>query len=262
MKNSIFMKFRLFILPVFSLLVSCGNEKKQANDDALSFSGDNGRDSYELVTIRRPVSVEEYFKMWSIPYKICAANAKLQNVPVKPFPAIPADFVMKRTTITSDGKSFRTTEEEFGVDIQDVEIENGCATSYGSGVRTWVSHNGIETELDSENQSNPSENATYRLKPYDPEIAQSYAIGKKINGVAVRCTGNDDLSIAGGMIAEMCVLDPILGKIAMPDGKPPIVYTRDVPGPSLFGSPIIEEPVSLKVGIKVNPQVFVSAEGK
>ncbi|NHZ61883.1 hypothetical protein [Massilia genomosp. 1] len=246
-----------------ALLASCGEEEKIGKQDTQSLIHNNGRDSYELITIRRPTSVEEYFKLWSLPYKLCVASAKLKNIPVKPFPAIPKDFVMRRTTVTSDGKSFRTTEEEFGVDIQDITAENGCATSYGSGFRTWVAHNGIEADLDSENQSENHEGrVSYQLKPYDPELAQAYSIVKKINGIAVRCTGAHDLMVAGKVVDEMCVLDPILGRIAMADGKPPIVYTRDIPGPSLFGSAMVDEPISLKVGIEVNPEIFVNAAAK
>ncbi|NHZ98384.1 hypothetical protein [Massilia sp. CCM 8734] len=262
-KSPISLRFRLFFLMGFALLASCKDEKKPGVQDVLSTIHNNGRDSYELITIRRPTSVEEYFKLWSLPYELCVASAKLNNVPVKPFPAIPKDFVMKRTTVTSDGKSFRTTEEEFGVDIQDITVENGCATSYGSGLRTWVAHNGIEADLDSEIQSENHEGqASYQIKPYDPNLAQAYSVEKKINGIAVRCTGAHDFMVAGKVVAEMCVLDPVLGRIAMADGKPPIVYTRDIPGPSLFGSAMVDEPISLKVGIEVNPEIFVNAAAK
>ncbi|NHZ39803.1 hypothetical protein [Massilia aquatica] len=245
------------------ILIACGDDSAPAHTSSTSPTLSQIRDTYELVTVHRPTSIDDYVNLLSMPYKMCRALARAKNLPVKPFPVIPENFVMTRTTIISDGKSFRTTEEGFGVDIDGVTPENGCETKFGGGSNTWVAHNGFEYVLDDQTQSQAeSERVKYEAKPYDPESVSGYSISKKINNIAVKCTDESDLMVAGKIVAEMCVLDPKLGRIAMSDGKPPIVYSRDLPGKSVFGSPMILEPVSLRVGIKVSPTIFVNASAK
>ncbi|UOD27327.1 hypothetical protein INH39_17485 [Massilia violaceinigra] len=253
----------LAILLASNFMIGCTNDKNPNNPVLSNLVTPEDRESYELIKVQRPTSIDEYFKVFRWPYEMCVALADLKKLPVKPFSPIPKDFVLTRTTVTSDGKSFRTKEEGFGVNLDGMSPENGCETKFQSSSHSWVEHNGFQSVLGPDATENDEDGPVeIQMMPYSGSAAASYPISKKINGISVKCTDGGDLLVAAKAVDEICILDPAMGRIAMADGKPPVVYMREAPGTSMYGTVMVHEPISLKIGIKVNSEIFVNENAK
>lgn len=221
------------------------------------------RDSFELVTEARPASLEGYFKLSRTAYELCVIQAEQEKVAVRPYPPIPPDFVINRITTISDGKSFATIERNFNYPF-DFKVANACSSEVESSVRTIVVHQGLQKNLDPDVPGEePQEPIPVPTLPFDEENARGYTVSKTINGIALKCTDGTEPLAQAKLVIDTCIVDPAVGRIAGPDGEPMMASMRDLANAAPpVNSEIVHTPLSLKVGLKVDPAVFTRAAVK
>lgn len=240
---------------LFTALTACTSE-------ASSSPGGPKRVSYELVTEERPEDMAVYRKRLRLEYELCVTQAELRGLPVKPFPAIPADALRSRTIYVSDGRSFATSQEEWGMDNTDAVPEKGCVTRHSSAISKTVIRDGFQYIVGA---SAPGEETAppmpAPLLPFDAEKASAYTVPQTKKGIALKCVDAKSPLIASGFVSDACIVDPAVANISSADGEPIQVNLRNLSGEAIHGGVSVFEAVSLKTGIKVDPAHF-SIEGK
>ncbi|MES2317835.1 MAG: hypothetical protein V4631_10110 [Pseudomonadota bacterium] len=240
---------------VVCLLGACGKEASSAPRSAAAKAGSAPRDTYEMVSVVRPESLQQYMKRLRFPYDLCAGQAKLQGQPIKPFPAIPDDFVVSRITLVSDGKSFSRSEVVYSVTIEGLTPETGCAAKLESDVHTSVVRDGVQLRAAEAGQPT-EEPLLVPTQAFKDEQTAGYTVARTVHGVALKCLDSKSVAIAAGFASDSCIVDPAVARIAGPDGDPTLAHQRDIAAAAATGAIMVLEPVSLKVGHKVDPARF------
>lgn len=241
-------------------LSACGERSDAAEPAGAVRPGAN---SYELVTVLRPESVENYFTRARGLYDLCAAFANSAKLPVKPFLVPPADFIHSRKTLISDGKSFLERETEYKVDTRKGRPEQGCEFTLASYSNAQLVQGGKAQQAGTDEDGNYGLGETFPLEPVelDPAKLEGYSAAKIVHGVALKCLAGADGQADTSSLMGQCIVDPAAGPLATVSGKPLVAYYR-MTDRSLFNTEMVFEPVSLRVGHAVDAKVFTLKEGK
>ena len=209
---------------------------------------------YEIVTQLRPESRETYMKMFRLAHHMCAlARTAMKLPPPPPLVALPADFVINRSTYIGSGNSYLIRREEFVVDIGDMKPETGCKTRIGSSLYEAVGRDGQihsqARELDGHTEvDEPIPLIKDPLKGSADET--SYTEKRTVDGIAMRCLPP---TLLGGLTLDKCVADTEAGLLRDGAGDPLVLHAREVV-PGRDKMVLLTEPVSVQIGKPVSPE--------
>ncbi len=241
----------LVVLPIWSSLTGCQRDAVSAPPAPAPVAG-AATQAFQLVTQRRPLSVQEHFKMHKAGYDMCVTLAELKNLPVQPFVAIPADFIAERTTHSSDGKSFYSKTQHYDIDIPGIVPENGCATSIAERSQVErISQGKIEqmgADRDGKTETTTRTDDQPEKASAAPDDISLYTVARKDNGIALKCLPPDHPVLHAGMTTELCVIDAGAGRtLRWSNGSAIVAYSRVTIVEQLSGISVIE-PVSVQLG--------------
>lgn len=207
--------------------------------------------SYVLRTRMRPESPDKYFDKERGAYELCAGAARGLNLPVKPFPAIPADFVAESHTYASDGKRFSHRQVDYHLDPGRMTPEQGCEVRLASQWNVSVISDGREQSAsqDEHGEVHVTEAEPVVAEPVRAAAIASRPLAKRINDVPVKCDEQGD-----------CIVDP--GVVLVAQGRRPVSVANRNDNVGVHGTALIVEPVSLAVGQRVDPGLFALEQGK
>lgn len=214
---------------------------------------------YEIVTQVRPESLEAYMKIPRKAYEVCGlARAAMKLPPPAPLVALPADFVIKRSTYMSSGKGYLIRNEEFVVDINDMAPETGCKTRIGSTLEESVGRDGkiyaqrrtmdgqIEVDEPIPLLADPTNGASKGV---------SYTEKRTVGGMAVRCV---PAALLNAQVMDRCAADTNAGLLRDGANDPIVLHARDVI--PVFDMVVRTEPVVVQIGKPV-PQQRIALSG-
>jgi len=198
---------------------------------------------YEIVT-----------KMFRLAHDMCAlARTAMTLPPPPPLVALPADFVIKRSTYLGSGSSYLIRYEEFVVDIGDMKPETGCKARIGSSLYEAVGRDG---QIHSQARELYGHTEVDEPMPLvkDPSKGSadetSYTENRTVNGIAVRCL---PATLLGGLTLDKCVADTKAGLLRDGAGDPLVLHARElVPGRDKMV--VLTKPVSVQIGKPVSPE--------
>lgn len=228
----------------------------QSDTAADSSAAGDGR-SYELVTVERPESVEHYHRLYKAGYEMCAGTRALLKLPPAPPMLQPAkDYIINRTTHTSDGQAYLIRQEYFTYKMETDGDAMTCRTYLEKVSDTQLVRDGkvYDAYFDPQGKREggpPQESSLPRDKP-----SEIYTIPKVSNGIALKCM--EMLPNTEKLITELCAVDLKPGTLTDSIGKPLTASSRVTAVDDIQGV-IVTEPVSLRVGHKVDKAVFDAA---
>ena len=226
----------VFLIPL--ALAACGNGN--AARRTLPAPG-----SYVLVTQSRPASAERFFARQRGMYEMCAAVASLSNTVAQPFPVLPRDFVDWRTTYASDGQRVVVREVMYGLDFDDNAPAGTCAMRLSSRLSVTVTSHGREqtSDMDAGGRVRVGAPRPALLEPLRAARLARYTAPMIVNGVPLKCSKDDS-----------CIVDPAVVLVAQ--GPLPVQASSRDDAEEGYGTVLIVEPVSLAVGLPVDPALF------
>jgi hypothetical protein len=236
---------------VLMALAACSDGKAgSAGSATASPVAADGGASYQLVTQVRPENPGKAFPLERAAYEVCADAARAKNLPVKPLPQLPADFVTTRTTYASDGKQRLFREVKYKLSMANSGPENGCQMRVVSASSSELARSGKAriAEVNEEGALVVTDNRPADTEPVSQSKLAGYTLAKVINGVPLKCK------------AEACIVDPAQTVIAL--GKRPVIAADRLDEVRSFGTVLVTEPVSLSVGKPIDPAVFVQEKSK
>lgn len=212
--------------------------------------------SYELVTMTKPESLEKYFALEKARYDICVSGARFKKRSVKPFPTLPTDQVLYRTTYISNGRSFYQRTMETVVDTTKMKPDTECITTVYRRASTQVIHNGMMQQSYAEADGREVVEDAMEGLPEAPNeiLMRGFNFPKKVNGVALKCGPAPIIVGRPNHNYQGCVVDPVLGVFTDGSGGPLIAYSYILE--SVRNTEVTVEPVSLTVGQRIDPRVF------
>lgn len=242
-------------LCVGALLAGCGNSTDASEGGVPSGAArDAAQTSYEIVTVTRPENVEQQLAPERALYNACTAQAEAQRLPVKPFPAVPRDYFTERSSWASDGQTFMSRIENYGIDMTALVPEQGCSTRFTIASSTEV-HRGkkvrsVEVSHDGERNASDEEGNA----PAAPRLARlaAYTAAKTVAGHKVRC-----MPATGQGQHETCVPDAGAAMPASYDGSPITVHLRMKNAQGT--TDLVMMPQTLRIGAAVDPAAFGDA---
>lgn len=207
-----------FAVPVFLVLLSaCAKNPAasaaapdQAAAPALAASGD----SYELVQLERPESLNTLIRASKVVYDLCVIGAQAANKPVKPWPVIPDDFSDKKITTITNGKSIMIKTETFYATGGEMKLEDGCAMEIKRepAVQLQIQHAGKMIDMAGEKGAAPqvlgSEDIPAMPYASQPDDTSDYSEARSVNGVPLRCLPKTHFTMIEGSnagVRETCV---------------------------------------------------------
>jgi hypothetical protein len=245
---------------VLSLLVATGCNKTGAADASASkpspAGNARGAGSYEIVTVTRPESVDAYHAPYRAMYEICASSRELVKLPpAAPMKKPAPDFIEQRDTFVRDGDVFLHKRENFAMKLVSSDPKAGCDTRLEASTEYELYRDGkvISVALGDEGRSEQT-NEWSNTNHYGADLTSNYTERKTIRGTAVRC---QKLTVPG--------LDKLVQDICIADGSPraptdvndePITVSTRVVNPVMPSVVMITEPVSVKLGVPIDPKVF------
>jgi len=248
----------IFVASSAVWLVAC-----ERNTASSASTGDSGRTVREMVQIERTEPAGALIKMTrETAYEGCAGVAKALNLPVKPFPDTPADYVSERTTVISDGSNYvRKVEHPYNLVGDKMNPENGCEFRIEASKQAdiFIVKDGKSTSVrrNSENQWHVEEGVSVPAEKAARNGASStYSEALTVNGVKLRCVPASDAVMKVFDAEAMCIdgSDQPLST----NGKPVVLYFR-AKAPltaAAFAYVTIQEPVSLKQSDKFDSKIF------
>ena len=234
------------LLALCLALVGC----KPASSAPAKNAAASASSAYTLVTVVRPESISDHIRPAKAFYEQCASTAALLKLPVKPFVAVPASFVAERLTQTSDGKSFYMKKQQYGVDIDDMNPQQGCATRIKEEAVIERVRKGVVEHIDVDKDgkqvaAEPSESGPQM--PHHENLA-AFTESRTEHGVALKCLPKGSAGLVPGMLSDSCLLDAGAGKtLRDADGNALTGYMRDEASGKQF-SVLVQEPVSVSIG--------------
>lgn len=214
--------------------------------------------TYEVVTVERPESVENYHRMYKAMYDMCAETRVkvLKLPPPSPMKQPPADYISQRTTYVSDGKAYLVKQEHFAYKMDDADPTKNCDTYFESTSSTQMVRDGkvYDASFDNAGKRERSEPEEWILPREDKEHV--YTEPKTVKGHAVKCMKM--LPNTEQLITELCIADRKPGTLTDVSGEP-IVLTSRVTSAQSVMSAMLTEPVSVRVGHAVDKAVFDAA---
>lgn len=243
----------VLLLPIVACSLLGGCEKPVPAAVAAPPAVSGSSDSYELVQVKRqdpPHAQLNFYK--DTAYHICATTARQLNVPVKPFPQLPADPVYERvTTITNGVSTVVKTERMVGDTSDALDYKSGCEVTistekivnvaiFHANKATHISDGKVEDVLD------------MPLPAYakGPKDTSDYSEARTQNGVPMRCLPKDFWIKNTNKyvnLHEMCVYKD--NDVLVNQTREPLVLLAHTKS-DLFGPKHafteIEEPISLR----------------
>jgi len=223
-------------------LGACSRGSADAADGAASTPSDAAR-SYQLVTQLRPESPELFFRPARAVYDLCVASARAKGLQVKPFPALPKEFVAAKTIYASDGKRKFFKETEWKIDHgPDFGADTGCEMRLASQWRSEVidGANARSAGRTDDGQFMLEEMRPAGDETVHPDRLSGYAQAKVVNGIKLKCN-----------VDETCIVDPAVAMIGF--GSRPAMAAARTDDPR---TPLLLEPVSLTVDKAIDPALF------
>lgn len=249
-------------------LTACNASNSSAEAPAATSPASSGVASsgYEVVLVDRPTPADGQLQlMRDAAYKLCAIGAESMHVPVKPFPKVPDDYIIQRTTYISDGSSWmRKTEPVYKTDVDNLAPEKGCEAKIvpDKSFEVTIEHAGKQigvhgnedgtTAVDSDDDGLLAMDANKK-----PETNDDYTDRRTVAGVNLRCLPKTSPLISPKGIIDMCVYEKD-GVVTTSDKKSIVLYSNIDP---LSASPlapytVITEVKSLKLGTPIDSRVF------
>lgn len=212
---------------------------------------------YQVVTVERPESVEAFHKAYRATYDICAATrATLKMPPPAPMKVPPADFISQRTTYTSDGKAYLIKQEYFIYKSKMEEPTFTCETYLERTSSTQLIRDGkvYDAAVDEGGKRSSEPPSAWDL----PRESKStlYTVPKLVKGYAVKCMPM--LPNTEELITELCIADLKPGTLTGAAGEPIVLASRVTSAKKMIGA-VLTEPVSVKVGEKIDKTSFDAA---
>lgn len=206
--------------------------------------------AYQLVTVVRPESITDHIRPAKVVYEQCASTAALLKLPVKPFVAVPASFVAERLTQTSDGQSFYMKKQQYGIDIDELTPQQGCATRIKEEAVIERVHKGVVEHIDVDKDGKQVAAEPGEPGPHMPrhENLTAFTESRIEHGVALKCLPKGSAALVPGMLSASCLVDAGAGKtLRDADGNALTAYMRDEASGKQF-SVLVQEPVSVSIG--------------
>jgi hypothetical protein len=272
--NGIAVSRHMQALPILAacclLLVACGSsdsstDGRAAATSAAASSSATGN-GYEVVLIDRPTPADGMIHgMGDMAYKLCVVGAEASHVPVKPYPHMPDDYIMQRTTYISDGHSWlKKTESVYKVDLDNLVADKGCEIKIvpDKSFDVVIEHDGKQinvsghedgtTSVDSSDDDLGAMNARNAS-----ETNEDYTDTRTVAGVRLRCLPKSSPLISSKGIIDMCVYEKD-GVVTTSDKKSIVLYQNVDPlnANPLAPYTVISEVRSLKLGTAIDPSVF------
>lgn len=215
-----------------------------------SVPGAQGR-SYHLVTQVRPESVEKYFARLRSLHQLCATAASSQGMTAKPFPRVPADFIVARNIYASDGKRVLSKEIKWTTDDSRFAPETGCELKLTTLWKSALVQDGKERAADFNNENGLvlHEAQAFNPQPLSESRMAMYSAQKAVNGVQLKCSTDD-----------ICIVDPAL--VLIKEGRSPVHVSERIKDGGANATVLVLEPVSLAVDKPVDPAIFNQENGK
>lgn len=272
--NGIGVSRHMRVLPILAagclLLVACGSSGSSADGHAATSAATSDSatgSSYEAVVIDRPTPADGMLhgKMGDMAYGLCVVAAQSLHVPIKPYPRMPGDYVMQRTTYISDGHFWlKKTESVYKVDLDNLVAEKGCEIKIvpdksfdvvieGGGKQINVSgHEDGTTSVDTSDDDRGAFNARNPIETND-----GYTDKRTVAGVNLRCLPKSSSIISSKAAIDMCVYEKD-GVVTTSDKKSIVLYQNVDPLNDSRMAPytVISEVRSLKLGEAIDPRVF------
>jgi hypothetical protein len=213
--------------------------------------------SFEVVTVHRPESVEEYHRLYRASYDMCALIRQAKSLPPPPpLRQPPADFISQRNTRISDGAASYYVKHEYFIYKVESEGETpSCESGERKASSIGVMRDGMvfHTDVDEDGKAYPAE--PEQAQPPEPGRDDAYTEPKVVKGFAVKC-----MKLAPGsdkLLTEQCAADLKPGTLY--EGDRPIVVAGRVTVVQQVQGPTLIEPVVIKVGHRVDRSVFDAA---
>lgn len=222
--------------------------------------------AYEVILETRPENPKMYPGRGKAFYDLCVAAAQVQHLPVKPFVAFPADYVMVRQTYVSDGKNFLEKKESFDLDIDKLLPESGCATQITPSINIKVWRDGKFQSQDIKNNEAPETSPPeQQLSAGRQSTASTFGYSQRqvMQGVPLRCLPSGDPIIQSGTLLAGCVFDgPGDSTLADAEGKAIMLHVRmpSIESDPRFASNLVTIPKSVVTG-KAIPSIRFALQG-
>ncbi len=252
------MRASLFLLPVLCLAGSaCSRQDSAAeapvqNTQATAAAPAKSV-SYEVVTVQRPESVEDYHQLYRASYDMCAQIRKAKSLPPPPpLAQPPASYITQRDTYIGDGASIYVKSEYFNFNVNTEGDTPSCASGENKSWSTEVIRNGMMYTSGADEQGNVVTNPPEQAPPPEEGRDGSYTEPKVVKGFAVKCMklspGTDKL------LTEQCAVDLKPGSLYQ--GRRPIVVAGRVTIVEKMQGAMLTEPMVIRVGHQVDKRVF------
>lgn len=247
--------FRFVILATASLstgLAACSKTGAPAVPGSAAAAG-----AYEVVTVERPESVAAFHQLYKGTYAMCAHTREvLKRSPAPPMLQPPEDYVTKRMTYTSDGTAYLVATEYYFYKIKMEEPELSCATYREVTSETQLVRNGKTYYAHTDEHGKRTaevEDAAAVPRSHRDEV---FTMKKIVKGQAVKCMPM--LPNTAELMTESCIADLNPGTLYDAGGEPITLASRVTSTQKLAGA-ILVEPLSVKVGQKIDPALFDAA---
>lgn len=218
-----------------------------------------GQPSYEVVTVQRPESLDAFHKIqYYGVYKMCALTRETNKLPPPPPMKVPPpDYVSERRTYTSDGKAYLLKDESFMYRVKFEPPSYTCETYLEKTSTTTLIRDGkLYVANFDETGKRTREPTEAWLESREESQDKTYTERKTVKGYAAKCMPGLPNSMQ--LLTEVCIADLKPGTLTGAGGDPIIISSRAVSAEATIG-PILTEPVSIKVGGKINTAEFDAA---
>jgi hypothetical protein len=257
------MAYRIFlVVSTMVLLASCGGTSVGAAATPVAADLPKVSSSYEVITVTKAEDMKAYLAFSKETYAICAELKSLQKLPVKPYPAIPSDFIIEKNIYSSDGENFYERTEKTGA--SDASPDEQCLVVFGTESNTKITRGNVTQSIDEDvagviTVDSGQNNSQYTQLPVSKKSELSvFSIRQNKQGIAMRCLDKSLLNNAARDYDE-CVFDGTNeSSLFNANGKPIALYLRLPPlviG-SVLGTTKVTEVKTIEIGKKIDPKIF------
>jgi len=180
---------------------------------------------YEIVTVQRPESVDDFHKLYRVSYDLCALVRKAKSLPPPPpLAAPPADFITQRDTYISDGVATYVKNEYFTYKVESEGETPSCASGERKASSVEVVRDGMMYHSGVDEDGNAYTDPPEEAPPPEQGRDGAYTEPKVVKGFAVKC-----MKLAPGtdkLLTEQCAVDLRPGSVYQ--GRRPIVVAGRV----------------------------------
>lgn len=219
--------------------------------------------SYEVITVTKAEDMKAYLALSKGTYAICAELKALQKLPIKPYPAVPNNFIIEKNIYFSDGQNFYEKKEKTGA--SNASPDEQCLVVFGTESITKITRGNVTQSISEDVAGvvtvDSGQNNSQYTQLSDAKKSESaiFAIRQNTQGIAMRCL---DKSLLGNDVHDydQCVFDGPNGSTLFDaDGKPIALYLRIPPVVigSVLGATQVTEVKTIEIGKKIDPKIFL-----